>query len=279
MLKSICQNNMRIAWLTDIHLNFLTDKQRQRFYNKILAASTQGIFITGDVTEAPKLEDRLKEMSDVLQQPVYFVLGNHDYYRGYVAPIRKSMAQLMREDSNLHWLTGRGPVRLLNGTWVLGVDGWADGRYGDFENTSVSLNDCYFIGELREAFVQGRSDLLLKMQALAENDARLLQQQWQSIQKEEITSVMILVHIPPFQEVAVYRGKQCDQNYLPLFSSKILGETIQKIASAHPNISFTVLCGHTHGEATYQVAHNLLAKLGKASYGQPAIQEIFVFDE
>ncbi|CDZ76635.1 hypothetical protein BN59_00909 [Legionella massiliensis] len=65
-----------------------------------------------------------------------------------------------------------------------------------------------------------------------------------------------------------------DDNYLPYFSSKEIGDALMSFAVDEPSIDFLVLCGHTHSEAEYQPRANLIVKVGKAEYNKPAIQEI-----
>ncbi|MGB0911905.1 MAG: metallophosphoesterase, partial [Nitrospirales bacterium] len=80
---------MRIAWTTDIHLNFLNEQRRKIFFRSILEHNPDAMFITGDIAEAPSLSFHLQEMVDVIQKPIYFILGNHDYYYGSISAIRK----------------------------------------------------------------------------------------------------------------------------------------------------------------------------------------------
>ena len=46
---------MQYAWLTDIHLNFLDDVVRQRFYQEIINTESDGVLISGDIAEAPSI--------------------------------------------------------------------------------------------------------------------------------------------------------------------------------------------------------------------------------
>ncbi len=68
---------MKLAWLTDIHLNFLDKSGRKKFYQQIVASQVEAVLISGDIAEAPSVSDILKEMIEQIQMPIYFVLGNH----------------------------------------------------------------------------------------------------------------------------------------------------------------------------------------------------------
>ena len=50
---------MNLTWLTDIHLNFLEEDARSRFYDSIVATKCDAILLTGDIDEAPSISDML----------------------------------------------------------------------------------------------------------------------------------------------------------------------------------------------------------------------------
>jgi len=69
----------KLAFLSDIHLNFIPRGSAQRFLEKV-SRRADLVAIGGDIHEAPELEQVLVWMAAVLDRPTYFVLGNHDYY-------------------------------------------------------------------------------------------------------------------------------------------------------------------------------------------------------
>ncbi|MCE2991889.1 MAG: metallophosphoesterase [Alphaproteobacteria bacterium] len=82
---------MKLTWLTDVHLNFLEKNERIDFDHTLIATDGDGVMISGDIAEAPSIESILKEMANAIQKPIYFVLGNHDYYRGGINDVRSKM--------------------------------------------------------------------------------------------------------------------------------------------------------------------------------------------
>lgn len=58
------------------------------FYHELIATDSEGVVISGDIAEVPSIESILKEMASTTQKPIYFVLGNHDYYRGSINDLR-----------------------------------------------------------------------------------------------------------------------------------------------------------------------------------------------
>lgn len=268
---------MNFVWLTDIHLNFLSIDSRYDFYRSIIEKKCDGVFITGDISEAPSISEMLKEMADQIKKPIYFVLGNHDYYRGQVSEIKNEMKMLTKTNELLHWLPALSPQLLENDTILLGQDGWADGRYGDYTNSFVSLNDSRLIAELFQQRAIGKYPLLEKMQQLADADANQLHDDLiNTIRQYHPKKIIVLTHVPPFREACLYEGKIASDDFLPFFSSKATGDVLLEMAKANSTIEFFVLCGHTHSQANYQPLANLNIKVGQAEYLQPEVQEVIL---
>jgi predicted MPP superfamily phosphohydrolase len=267
---------MRLAWLTDIHLNFIDEVTRQKFYKKIVDTKCGGVLISGDIAEAPCLIDILNEMAGYINKPIYFVLGNHDYYRGLVKEVHDAMTVLTKKHDTLFWLPASGMQALDNNTFLIGQDGWADGRFGDYQNSRVSINDSRMIGDLFQAKILGKFQLLEKMQELADADALLLQRDLNLAASKDPGKIIVLTHVPPFKESCMHMGKVSDDNWLPYFSSKVIGDVLTAVALKHPEIEFLVLCGHTHSESNYKPLPNLIVKAGKTEYRYPEVQEIIV---
>jgi hypothetical protein len=53
-------------------------------------------------------------------------------YRGQIAVVRDAAANLKHADARLRWLPAEGLVALTETAALIGHDGWADGRCGDF---------------------------------------------------------------------------------------------------------------------------------------------------
>ncbi len=265
---------MKLAWLTDVHLNFLDANERKNFYQEIINTRCNGVLASGDIAEAPSIKDILQELAEFIEQPIYFVLGNHDYYRGQIDAVRREMGALTKSNEYLFWLPASNPLQLDTDTLLVGQDGWADGRLGDYHNSRVALNDSRMITDLFQEKMLGRSKLLAKMQQLADYDANQLQEHLMQAAILHPRRIIVLTHIPPFAEACLYEGKISNDDWLPYFSSKASGDVLMNICTKHPNINFLVLCGHTHGKAKYCPLPNLIVEAGHAEYNRPEIQKI-----
>lgn len=267
---------MKLAWLTDIHLNFIDAIERQKFYQEINHAECEGVLISGDIAEAPCLVEILNEIADYLNKSIYFVLGNHDYYRGQITAVRNAMTALTAANKYLFWLPASDPLRLDNDTFLVGQDGWADGRLGDYQNSRVVLNDSRMIADLFQKKTLGKYPLLEKMQQLADEDAKSLQNDLEQAISQNPKKIIVLTHVPPFREACLHEGKISDDHWLPYFSSKVMGDVLMQLAQQNLSIDFLVLCGHTHSEATYQPIDNLTIEVGNAEYYQPVMQKMIL---
>ncbi len=265
---------MKLAWLTDIHLNFLELSERQRFYQEIIKKKPDGILISGDIAEAPSVCGILREMQEVMSRPIYFVLGNHDYYAGQIELVHQKIIQLTTEVEHLHWLGHAGVIQLTAETVLVGQDGWADGRLGDYHHSSARLKDERMIADFFQQKCLSRDHLLSVMQKWADQDAKLLHQDLELAALGKAKRMIVITHVPPFKENCLYEGKISTDDYLPYFSSKATGDVLLNFAQNYPAIDMTVLCGHTHSKSDFQVLSNLRVKSGQAEYGRPEMQEM-----
>ena len=271
----------RVAWLTDVHLNFLEDVDRRQFVESIAATSPDAVLVGGDIGESPDVAQYLEEMADIVRRPIHFVLGNHDFYRGSIAETRERVSELAAGSDHLVYLSAADVVELTPTTALVGHDGWADARLGDFYGSRILLNDFLLIEELhllnaeRDDLDRPRLEPVLNAlgDEAAEHFARALPAALESHRR-----VIALTHVPPFRESAWHQGKPSDDQWLPFFACKAVGDCFLQAMRDRPDRELLVLCGHTHGSGETQVLENLRVVTGGAKYREPKIQEIFEFE-
>jgi predicted MPP superfamily phosphohydrolase len=259
---------MRLAWLTDIHLNFVKLEDRRRFYSTIRDAQPDAILLGGDIAEAPTLVEHLHDLDRALDKPIYFVLGNHDFYRSSLADVHARIRDIRAP--NLIWLTDSG-IQLIGGeTALVGDDGWADGRIGNYLHSRIFLNDYLLIHEFANLSTPARLRLLNQ---LGDASAGRLGPKLREACAQR-KRIILLTHVPPFREACWHEGQTSDEEWLPHFTCKAMGDVILEVMDQHPECELLVLCGHTHGGGIAQMRPNVVVKTGGAEYGRPAIQEI-----
>ncbi len=277
----------RLAWLTDLHLNFCHDGQVARLAAKIRKATPSAILIGGDLGEAFSFEGYLHQLDALLKLPLYFVLGNHDYYGSSLYEVRERARQISETSQRLHWLPATDFVSLDSQTALVGHGGWGDARAAAFGQSRVLLNDYFQITELRTAAAippgintwRGEASAILnaglesQLQDLGEETANHFRRVLPAALKDH-EQILVLMHVPPFREACRYRGQISDDDWAPHFCCIAAGEALAEIMRAYPQKRMTVFCGHTHGEARAEILPNLVVHTGAAEYRRPTLQRI-----
>ena len=265
----------RLAWLTDLHLNFAEPRAVDALCRSVRDGGADAVLLTGEVAEAPDVVGHLEGLDARLGLPLYFVLGNHDFYRGGIAAVRAAVADLCARSPRLCWLPGAGAVGLTPGTGLVGHDGWADGRLGDYAGSAdLLLNDFRFVAELTELDEGGRLD---RLHALGDEAAA----HFRAVLPGALARyerVIVLTHVPPFREACLHAGRVADDAWLPHFACRAAGEALAEAAADHPNREVTVLCGHTHEACEVLVRPNLRVLVGGAEYGELALQQVLLVE-
>jgi Icc protein len=265
---------MKLAWATDVHFDFLADGAEIPFLDRVHHSGAEGLLLGGDISLASRLIDDLLTIGRESGMPVYFVLGNHDYYRGSIENVRQSLQWLGA--SRMTWLENAEPVTLDPGLGLVGEGGWGDAVLGDFATSDVVLNDYLHIWELKRHFSRetwrgsfgAGTALEKKLNELGAESAANLRPKLEKAAGDH-SHVLILTHLPPFREACWHEGNISNDSWLPGFTCGALGRMIREVASERPDTLFTVLCGHTHSSGTAEILPNLAAHTLGADYGTP----------
>ena len=263
----------RALWATDIHLDAAELDTVEAFCASVNRQSAKALLLGGDIAEGPSLPEWLVFLADRIDLPIYFVLGNHDFYGSSIDDVRHRMREL--NDPRLQWLPHAGVVDLAEGVTLVGQDGWGDARLGNFFQSYVLLNDYLAIKDLSKVFDLDSFDGDLSKQgklkkvlgSLGDDEANSLRP-FLARAVAGSRQVVVLTHVPPFREACWYHVGLSDDNWLPGFSCKAMGDLLRETAEANPECAITVLCGHTHGNGVADILPNLRVYTGEASYGR-----------
>jgi predicted MPP superfamily phosphohydrolase len=265
---------MRLAWLSDLHLNFVGPDRHEKLFRQLQQQRPDAILIGGDTGEAESIVLYLQSIAERVDAAVYFVLGNHDFYHGSVAATRAAVRRISADVPNLFYLPETGVVKLTARTSLVGHDGWADGRYGDFWSNPLALNDYRLIAELARLDHAGRLAMLNQFG----DEAACYLRAAISNAAAASDSVLVLTHVPPFWETCWYQRTVSAEEWVPHFACKAVGDMLLNAAATHASCRFTVFCGHTHNGGTASILPNLEVRVAAAEYGSPAVQETFAID-
>ena len=283
------QNGFRLSWATDIHLDHCDDSAFERFIDSLKAESPDALCLTGDLSEAPRLAHDLTRVADALGVPVYFVLGNHDYYHGSIAEIRQAMTQLTQNHPLLFWLpaTPEAGIALTPKVRLIGHGAWGDGGNGNLDESWIRLQDFRKIKELIEA--NGNTDHL----SAEERKARPITQELKTLLRElgkegaefleprlhkaleTSQHVYLLMHPPPFREACLYGTEMADDHWAPHFTCRAVGDMLKRVMAECPDRQLPVLAGHTHNIHDAWVYPNIRVCVGAAEYGHPRLSQSF----
>ena len=288
----------RLAWATDIHFNFLTHKQVRAFLSKVEEQAFDTLLLAGDLSNGRQLLRHLRMIEDQISRPVYFVLGNHDYYHSSFEKVHLKMRPYCQPESRLRFLGNGEVIPLGTDTVLVGTSGWADGRYGSYASSQVVLNDHLHIQDFARLGYEGQSwvGALARKLGLPWSAPPGLAQRRQKILDlmnrlgdaaaayielvlfralAGAGTVILLTHVPPFAEGCMPQGKPPKPKILPFYACKALGDTLLRIAERFPSKKILVLCGHTHGPTRVRIRPNLEVRVGAAEYHKPDLAGFF----
>ncbi|GFE59642.1 metallophosphoesterase [Geobacter sp. AOG2] len=263
---------MKIAWLTDMHLNFVGRDEFSHLCASLRTSSANATLITGDIATSYNLTRYLDELADNMKMPIFFVLGNHDYYGSSVREVNETVRKMASENLYLTWLSVcHGPIELSPDTCLIGHEGLADGRLGNPEGSTVILNDYYHIQEL----VQPTKEARLQVQHhLGDEAAAHLLHQLEMATTAGYSHILVALHVPPFPEACWHMGHNTDDYYLPHFGCKATGDVLRKFAEEKPMSQIDVYCGHVHSQGEAEILANLRVHTAGAEYREPKISKI-----
>lgn len=293
---------MKLGFVTDIHLDHVKDsKDQQKHYRVGRNLSQQwgfdALVVTGDISARGKLEQHFDPYVKGIDRPVYFVLGNHDFWYTYEPSLWKNAREY---DGFLD----RGLiVELTSETALVGLTGWYDMQAGDFLTSDVIMPEMQAMPRFqgtgpniemeRDSFsrrrrpvvkdwpYERRVELYRRCREFAADQARDF---LPTLEKaaQGYSRVVIGTHFPPFENACwgpkgtLSLDDPDNYDWVPYSVNFTLGHKILALAEDHPQVEFLVLSGHTHYPGEAQVAPNVRAVSGQASYGQP--DRIRVFD-
>lgn len=260
-----------IAWLSDIHLDFLDKARRRAFYQTILDAGVDGVVISGDICNGHYLEKYLTEMAKIIKVPIWFTLGNHDYYGSNVKAIRKKLKSLCIKQPLLKWLHKEGVIALSEEIGLVGVDSWADGRAGHYWESNVELADHRLIGDLKGLDAAGR---LKVIQGFANEAEEILRRSLNSA-LTQFKTVFVVSHVPMFYEACLGPDRRVSGSlWMPHYvwhqGGVAIGEVLQN--NAHGRV--IVLSGHTHSDIRLRIDDRISIWVAPAEYDNPSIAEV-----
>ena len=252
----------RIAWITDIHWDRLSAEDRREQTEWIVETEPDAVILSGDIGEATSFGEFLAQLHDNLNLPIYFILGNHDFWRGSSDGVRAAARELSERHGNLHYISDLDIVPLTPTVCMIGHEGWADGRAGDPEGARDFPRDFLRIGDFAGL---KRDEYFARINALGDEAALHIREKLLRA-LASYRHIYLVTHVPPFPEASLDSYRICHEHKLPFYCCQAMGEMLLEVMKDYADRNLTVLCGHTHNECDLYVRDNLRVMVKEAAY-------------
>jgi 3',5'-cyclic-AMP phosphodiesterase len=244
----------KIPIYSDTHFNFTMPWTPGNFASKLLEENPAGLILAGDIACGLTIKQTLKSLAKKLDHiPIYFVVGNHDYYATSIRETTKILKELCATYPNLHWLTDTDHIALTDDVALIGEDGWYDGRLGNPVYLSYNF-DWMVIDEFYK--LKGAAEKAAYGQKLADDATAYLRVKLERA-LEKFQTVYVITHMPPWAEATRAVGTEMEDFWLPYNVNSGMGKMIEEVMKDRHNQNVIVLAGHTHVPAIVHVAHNI----------------------
>lgn len=254
----------RLAWATDIHLDRLEERDYSEYKEYLQELNPDCLIISGDISEGEKVCQSLKDFDESLDFPIYFVLGNHDFYWNCFEQVEREVSSIVENSKNLVWLTQKGVIELNSSTCLIGVEGWGDGRNGIFDISKGYTRDLLSIKDYKDL---DREQIHKLMNDRGDFYAELLRPKLIEA-ANNYENILFFTHVPPFVNACFDRGlRVIDEFRQPFYTCKSIGDLLLEVMNEKPNCQMTVFCGHTHETADLKILDNLRVRVKESGYG------------
>jgi predicted phosphohydrolase len=260
---------MKIAWMSDVHLNCADEIAIQAFITELAKATPDCVIITGDISVSVLLKKHLWMIENAVKVPVYFICGNHDFWGGSFNSVAFMLMELEERNPNIKWLSNNPYIKLSDNTVIVGHDCFYDAGYGDWTRSNLLLNDWFKISDFK---FQPQNMIVDIARNYAVKGANHIFDNLTSAINDGYEHSIVLMHPPPFAEASLYKGMPASDYSLPWYSCKVAGDALLSIAEKYKSID--VFCGHTHSKCTYTPLDNLTVRLENSQYGYPSFHII-----
>ncbi len=244
-----------ILWLSDLHYD--GDRRFGDWIGDLAdARSHEAVLVTGDIASYPHLQKALDLLATGFGCPIYFTLGNHDYYGGSTEEVLCVVRAAERRNHLLRWIDRfTEGVPLFPGIALIGQGGWAHAEPWIFPRdqgpplTHLLVDYKYYKpNKLRHT-----------IRRLAQSGSALLKAKINNALSAR-SHVVALTHFPPFsRSLADVASRKGGLIQAPAFESWVNG------AGKTKKDSLTLLCGHLHRPTNVQLATGVIARTCIAS--------------
>jgi len=243
----------KALWYSDLHLNFLSEKKLTLFIDSIISRNPDLVWLTGDITTGKKLIEHLELLVNRLPFPIYFIIGNHDYWGSSIEQTHENIRELVKKyPGRLFWVSDKLSLPFSESTVLIGNEGWYDAMLG-WPRHLVFTWDWFHISNFRAL---GCCKRITSFQKVAADFTSKMRESLLSALNTH-DHVYAMTHIPPWAEATHDVGTFFGWFWLPYNVSVKMGMMFKEVMEQFPNKKLTVLCGHTHSKKSVQISGNI----------------------
>lgn len=253
-------SRLKFLWYTDTHLAKMPPWKFFSFIKEIINENPAGIFLTGDISTGPFLRIHLRLMAKFINCPIYFVLGNHDYYFTSMGKQHSKIKSICQKYTNLIWLTESDVISLTPDTALIGIEGWYDAQLGNPDYLKFTL-DWILIKDFKT--LPTMEERINKFKQLSEQNSNILKDKLKKTLEQDYKTIFILTHMVPYAEATRNEGSFMGQFWLPYDVNFNLGYMIDSIMKDRNKENVEIFCGHAHVPMYLKRARNISCHVGK----------------
>src|SRR5688572_3922745 len=233
---------MRIGFATDIHLDNprLQKPVNYQGIGRFIAEGMDILLVGGDISNGRDFADHFRPFCEGARIPVYFVLGNHDFWMAPEAKVRETAASFSG------YLDEAGVVELAPKLGLVGRTGWYDTLSGNPFESRIVMNDWDLVERLK-GFWAEKHLLSSACRAWAEEETRKAREALTAAAKRYPT-VLFVTHFPCFAATCwdeFGRPDTGESGWHPWSINTTMGHAILDVAEAFPETHITEI-GRAH---------------------------------
>lgn len=262
-----------LGWFSDPHLDGCSLERIDEFAEELRALDADAWIATGDLAESDTFAEFFERVAMIVKKPMYFLLGNHDYFYSSFAKVHETAKALHERSEYARWIRLSRVVKLSEKSALVGHDGFADRRAGTVES-KVLIGDQYAIEDFK--YRPRETQIRIAREEADRSAMHLL-----TVVPEAMAwadTVYVALHAPPFAQAARHNRQEQDPEWAPHFVNVAAGRVLKELAEGNPTKKIIVLCGHTHERCTLHVRGNLIARVAESKYHHPRVEDVIRVD-
>jgi hypothetical protein len=262
--------SLRLAWLTDCHINLTAYAQRAGsnfgdFFRRTVRESPEAVLVDGSLADISDLDAQSRGFSDKSRPcPLDFTVREPGLAHDSITDFKHTIMRLCSGNRHLRYLGSNDePVAISKSVALVGHDGWSDSGY---DLNDPVADEFAAASGIAMPSPQKDIDARLHLDYLAEEAVdRLIFVLAKAV--KHFPRVVLLTAVPPWLELCTFGERLRKYPYAPIYSSAMAGFAIERIMDRAPNCKLIVLSGRRGAFAKFRPRPNIVGFSGEEPNG------------